>query len=407
MATALIKPCSLLRQHIPAAVATQHAVQRLSSSIKTDEDIKPLKVADVTALKRGTGGRSSFNGIVATVFGGKSFIGNIVINRLGKQGTQVVIPHRGEAYNLRYLKLTGDLGQVLFVPINIRDEKSLYKAMKYSNVVINLIGKSNDTRNYSMEEVNVTAARNIARIARESGVKRLIHVSSLNAAEKPKGVILKDGSKFLATKWRGEIAVREEFPEAIIFRPSDVFGQGDHFLRYYATIWRHQLKWMPLWNRGVGIGKQPVYVSDLASGIMKSIFDPDAPGKTFQAVGPRRYELGELVDWFHKIMRKNKEDWGYRRINMKYNLLFWLQVYMFETIMKADPHLSWDRIEREHVTDVIIPELPTLEDLGITLTTMDDRIKYELSPFRAYGYYDEEFGEFEEPLPPPPFPAQV
>lgn len=51
-------------------------------------DSKPINLA---ALKRGTGGRSSFNGIVATVFGCTGFLGRYVVNRLGKCGTQVII----------------------------------------------------------------------------------------------------------------------------------------------------------------------------------------------------------------------------------------------------------------------------------------------------------------------------
>lgn len=42
--------------------------------------------------------------------------------------------------------------------------------------------------------------------------------------------MIKNGSRFLKSKWYGEIAVREEFPEAIIVKPSDVYGEGDTFI---------------------------------------------------------------------------------------------------------------------------------------------------------------------------------
>jgi len=43
----------------------------------------------LSGMKRGTGGRSSFNGIVATVFGASGLVGMPVCNRLGRIGTQV------------------------------------------------------------------------------------------------------------------------------------------------------------------------------------------------------------------------------------------------------------------------------------------------------------------------------
>lgn len=58
--------------------------------------------------------------------------------------------------------------------------------MKYSNVVINLISSYYPTSNFSYHDVNVKGARRIARLAKECGVERFIHVSCLNASEKPK-----------------------------------------------------------------------------------------------------------------------------------------------------------------------------------------------------------------------------
>ncbi|PRD21813.1 UNVERIFIED_CONTAM: Ndufa9 [Trichonephila clavipes] len=63
----------------------------------------------------------------------------------GKHGTQVIIPYRGDPYLVTRLKLCGDLGQILFTHFNLKDEESLYKSMKHSNIVINLIGKSFET----------------------------------------------------------------------------------------------------------------------------------------------------------------------------------------------------------------------------------------------------------------------
>jgi NADH dehydrogenase (ubiquinone) 1 alpha subcomplex subunit 9 len=93
-------------------------------------EVKSLRLTD---MRRGGGGRSSFSGIVATVFGAQGFVGGATVNRLGrddlfignyhtilffsflaKEGSQIIVPYRGDVYNLRELRLLGDLGQVLF-----------------------------------------------------------------------------------------------------------------------------------------------------------------------------------------------------------------------------------------------------------------------------------------------------
>lgn len=139
----------------------------------------------MATLKKGTGYRSSFSGSVATVFGATGMVGRGVVSRLGKNGSQIIIPYRGDYYAAQRLKVAGDLGQVLFSPYDLRDEESIRTAMKYSDVVVNLVGREFETRNFKFHDVHVTGAATLARIAREMGVKRFIHISSINASENP------------------------------------------------------------------------------------------------------------------------------------------------------------------------------------------------------------------------------
>lgn len=98
---------------------------------------------------------------------------------------QLIIPYRGDAYYVKDLKLVGDLGQVLFQPYHLQDDESIRKAIKYSNVVINLVGRDWETKNFKFNDVHVEGARRIARISREMGIERLIHLSALNVDPLP------------------------------------------------------------------------------------------------------------------------------------------------------------------------------------------------------------------------------
>ncbi|CAH0628980.1 unnamed protein product [Chrysodeixis includens] len=357
---------------------------------------------NLAAYKRGTGGRASFNGMVATVFGCTGFLGRYVCNKLGKNGAQMILPYRGDFYDAQRLKVVGDLGQVLFTPFDIRDEQSIAKSMQYSNVVINLVGRDYETKNFKYMDVHVDGPRRIARIAREMGVERFIHVSYLNGSDTPKPLVLRRPSMYKISKYLGECAVREEFPMATVFRASDIYGSEDRFLRSFASKFRINMKFMPLYKNGLATIKQPVYVSDVAQGIMNALRDPDTKCQVYQAVGPKRYLLADLVDWFYALMRKDAK-WGYVRYDMKYDpILFPLKVLLVNLVSPAYPlgGLHWESIEKEATTDIVDENLPTLEDLGVNLTQMEDQVPWELKPYRAHQYYMDKIGEF--PKPPNP-----
>lgn len=71
----------------------------------------------------------------------------------------MIFPYRGDHYDVLHLKVTGDLGQVLFCPYHLCDEAAIAKAVKHSDVVVNMVGRDWTTRNFSLDQVTVTWRR--------------------------------------------------------------------------------------------------------------------------------------------------------------------------------------------------------------------------------------------------------
>ncbi|KAM9311009.1 NADH dehydrogenase [ubiquinone] 1 alpha subcomplex subunit 9, mitochondrial [Gastrophryne carolinensis] len=327
-----------------------------------------------TVIPHGKPGRSAVSGVVATVFGATGFLGRYVVNRLGRIGSQVVIPYRCDQYDVMYLRPMGDLGQLHFMEWDPRDKESTRQALQHSDVVINLVGKEWETRNFSFEEVFVTIPRSIAQIAQEAGVEKFIHVSHLNAD-------IKSPSKYLRNKAIGEEAVREAFPEAVIVKPSEIFGREDKFLNFYANM-----RWfggVPLIAYGKKTVKQPVYVSDVAKAILNIIKDPESAGKTYALAGPNRYLLQDMVRYFYAVAHRPLIMYPMPR--PIYHL-----VGRFFELNPFDKWITRDKIDRFHTTDKKLPDLPGLEDLGVTPTPLEQKAIEVLRRHRKYRWLDAE-----------------
>ncbi|XP_054153752.1 NADH dehydrogenase [ubiquinone] 1 alpha subcomplex subunit 9, mitochondrial-like [Oppia nitens] len=356
-------------------------------------------------LKRGTGGRSSFNGQVVTVFGGGGFVGKYVLNELAKTGTQVVIPFRGDFFEVQRLKVIGDLGQVQFRKFDLRDEESVFECLRHSTAVINLIGKDIETNNFSFEKVHAIGAQTIARCVREAGIQRFLHVSTANASPRPTPHLLKSGSGFLRSKWKGEQLVRQEMPSAIIVRPTDIHGLDDNFCQYFARWQRRQYGKVPLFRGGFHSYKQPVFVKDVAQAVVQALQDPNAPANTYELFGPRRYTLRALVEYINRCIQKPEEE-GFRVTNLRWSPSFMARVYLFSALkgLFKYPSISLERLERECVSDVRQENTLGFEDLGICAEPLEDKWEYHLMQWRRQSYYGEEVSEFVQTERPPQQP---
>lgn len=348
------------------------------------QNIDGLSVGTGTAM--GTGGRGSVNGITAVVFGATGFLGRYVVNNLGKDGTMCYLPFRGCENETRHLKVMADYGQLGFIPFGFRDRALVRKLIDHSDVVINLLGKHYDTKhivgfgdsriNFAMEEVHVGAARIIAEECAMAGNKRLIHVSALGANEDSE-------SRWARSKAKGEAAVKSVYRDAIIVRPSTLFGSQDRFLNWYAT-WLVQRPFTPLVNGGAA-QLQPVYVNDVATVIKelaKMEYD-DVKGRTVELAGPDQYTQKEVVEFVLDSIRRPSH-------NIQDLSPMQLQAFAMMAEIFPDPWLTQDQAKRMEETVVLDPASEAMQFADfpyVDVTSMESTAFNFLHRFRKGGHF--------------------
>uniref|UniRef100_A0A4W5JT75 NADH dehydrogenase [ubiquinone] 1 alpha subcomplex subunit 9, mitochondrial n=1 Tax=Hucho hucho TaxID=62062 RepID=A0A4W5JT75_9TELE len=311
-------------------------------------------------IPRGKWGRSSSSGVAATVFGATGFLGRCVVNRLGRMGSQIVIPHRCDQYDLMYLRPMGDLGQIIFMEWDARNKDSIRKALAHSNVVINLVGREWETN----------IPQQIAKATRDAGITKLIHISHLNAD-------IRSPSKYLRNKVL--TAVRDEFPDAIM-KPAEMFGREDRFFNYFTCAGLGMLSLISMGKKTV---KQPVHVVDVAKAIINAIKDPDANGKTYALVGPNRYLLHDLVEYVYAVAHRPFVPYPLPRP------LYHLVARFFA----MNPFEPWTTPDKFHTTDMKYPGLPGLEDLGIIPASVEQKAIKVLRRHRCFRFLEAELAD--------------
>ncbi len=219
---------------------------------------------------------------LVTVFGGGGFVGRYVVEALLRRGARVRIAERSPK-NAYYLKAQANLGQITYVPADITQPETLTAAIAGADAVINLVGSFVD-----MQRLHVEGARNIAEASARAGVKSLVHMSAIGADAHSK-------SAYGRTKGEGEAAVRQAFPNAVIVRPSIVFGREDAFINRFAALIR-ALPIIPV----IG-GKtrfQPVFAGDVGHAVAALVADPAAHGgKTYELGGPQILSMRQINEW--------------------------------------------------------------------------------------------------------------
>ncbi len=230
-----------------------------------------------------------------TIFGGSGFIGSYIVQELAKTGAYIKVASRYPERS-SFLKTAGNVGQIYLQAVDVNDYASVKEAIRNSNVVIDMVGILFEKGKRTFQNTNKDIAINIAAICKEQNVKQFIYFSALNVNHAYE-------SEYAQSKYQAEQAIKKSFPNAIIVRPSVVFGANDNFFNFFAKL-VSMSHFLPLIDGG-HTKFQPVYVGDVAKAIVKIVKSGDLyNGKVFELAGNNIYSYKELMLFLLKVINK-------------------------------------------------------------------------------------------------------
>jgi NADH dehydrogenase len=308
-------------------------------------------------------------GSVVTVFGGTGFIGRQLVQALAARGYVVRIATR-HPEKVLYLKTAGTPGQVVAERCTPWESASVSAVIAGSDAVINLIGILFEKDKNTFDRAHVVAPGLIARIATQAGVNHLVHLSAI-------GANANSDSRYARSKAEGESVVRAGFPDAVILRPSIVFGAGDGFFNRFARM----AMWSPFLPL-IGGGQtkfQPVYVGDVVRAILAGLDNATTRGQTYELGGPGIYSFQQLMNFMMAQTRTQR-------------YLLTIPYQAAELLARAmeimpQPMLTRDQVKLLRQDNVVGLRVNTLRSMGIIPTALEAIVPAQLAAYQAGGRF--------------------
>lgn len=313
---------------------------------------------------------------LVTIYGGSGFVGRYIARRMAKLGWRVRVAVR-RPNEAGFVRPYGAVGQVVPVFCNIRDDDSVRAAMAGADAVVNCVGTFDMGGRNNFDAVQHEGAARIARIAAESGVERLVHLSAIGADPEAE-------SAYARSKALGEAAIQEAFPAAVVLRPSVIFGTEDQFFNRFAGMTRWGVV-LPV--VGAQTKFQPVYVDDVAQAAVKGALGEAVPG-IYELGGPEVKTFRALVQDMLKVVYR-------RRLVM--NIPFFLARIMAGILdlvqavtggLVRNSILTRDQVKSLRHDNVVADGARGFAALGMTPTPYEAILPEYLYRFRPAGQYD-------------------
>src|SRR5687768_17521419 len=133
----------------------------------------------MTVSAPGPGRRAPERRGLVTVFGGTGFLGRRVVRHLLGRGFGVRVAARHPERVQAVFRPDEPVPQA--VAADVHDEAAVATALAEAHGAVNAVSLYVETGRVSFEAVHVDGAARLARLAREAGVERLVHVSGIGA----------------------------------------------------------------------------------------------------------------------------------------------------------------------------------------------------------------------------------
>jgi uncharacterized protein YbjT (DUF2867 family) len=310
--------------------------------------------------------------MLITIFGASGFLGRHVVRALARDGYRIRVAVRRPDL-AGHLQPLGRVGQIHAVQANLRHPASVEAAVHDSAVVVNLVGILFESGRQRFSAVHAGGAELVARAAAARGA-RLVHVSAIGADENA-------SARYARTKGLGEAAVFATMPDAVVFRPSVIFGPDDDFFNKFAAMARLS-PFLPL----VGGGHtrfQPVFGGDVGEAVAKAVANETKPGAIYELGGPEVYTFKELMQFVLATIDR-------RRLLLP--VPFWVAKLMGQFLQFLPvPPLTPDQVELLKQDNVVSAaaqgEGRTLQGLGIEARTVETIVPSYLWRYRKTGQF--------------------
>ncbi|WP_412050550.1 complex I NDUFA9 subunit family protein [Hoeflea sp. Naph1] len=311
---------------------------------------------------------------LVTVFGGSGFVGRHVVRALARRGYRIRVAVRRPDL-AGHLQPLGGVGQIAAIQANLRNRESVNRAVAGSDHVVNCVGILFQSGRNTFDSVQDFGARAVAEATRAAGAS-LTHISAIGADPKAE-------SDYARTKGLAEVAIARVLPDAVIMRPSIIFGPEDGFFNKFAQMARFS-PFLPL----IGGGEtkfQPVYVGDVAEAVARSVDGRLTTGTVYELGGPRVMSFMQCLEEMLGVIQRKRV-----LVSLPWSLAS-LIGKVASLIPFIEPPLTSDQVTLLKADNVVsaeaVAENRTLAGMDIPLTTVEAILPSYLTHYRPQGQY--------------------